>query len=78
MPPVIDVEKCKRCGSCAKICPEDVFFGTKVNELPRVSYPEECAHCNACVEECPVEGAISIRVPMPMMLLYRPEWGSSA
>ncbi len=73
MPPVIHVDKCKSCGSCAQICPGDVFCGSRAKEIPVVAYPEECAHCNACVEECP-EGAISIRVPLPMMLLYRPEW----
>ncbi len=73
MPPVINLEKCERCGNCADVCSEDVYFGTTTKELPIVSYPEECSHCNACVEECPVEGAISIRIPLPMMLLYRPE-----
>jgi adenylylsulfate reductase, subunit B len=74
MPPVIHVDKCKLCGNCTQICPEDVFCGSRPKEVPVVAYPEECAHCSACVEECPVEGAISLRVPLPMMVLYRPEW----
>jgi adenylylsulfate reductase subunit B len=55
------------------MCSEDVFFGSKKKEVPRVTYPNECAHCNACVEECPVEGAIRLRIPLPMMLIYKPE-----
>jgi adenylylsulfate reductase subunit B len=62
MPPVIDENKCIKCGMCAKYCPEDVFFGTKAKECPTVAYPEECSHCNSCVEECP-EGAVSLRIP---------------
>jgi len=73
MPPVIDSEKCEKCGSCVDVCPEDVYFGSRKKALPSVSYPEECSHCNACVEECPVEGAVTIRIPLPMMLLYKPE-----
>jgi len=76
MPPVINSEKCERCGNCVEICSDDVFFGSTKKELPEVNYPKECSHCNACVEECPVEGAINIRIPLPMMLLYRPGWDS--
>lgn len=78
MPPVIHEDKCSKCGACARVCPEDVFYGSQLKAFPVVSYPEECAHCNACVEECPVQGAISIRIPLPMMLLYRPDWDSPA
>lgn len=71
MPPVIDPEKCKRCATCADICSEDVFFGTRKGETPLVTYPEECWHCNACVLDCPAEGAISLRIPLPMIMAYR-------
>ena len=72
MPPIIDADKCIRCGKCVDTCPEDVYFGSKKKEIPNVTYPQECAYCNACVEECPVEGAIRLRVPLPMMVLYKP------
>lgn len=75
MPPVIDAEKCIHCGRCAQMCPEDVFFGSKPKEVPTVAYQEECSHCNSCVEECKF-GAISLRIPLPMTLLYRPAWDS--
>ncbi len=73
MPPIIDANKCNRCGICANICPEDVFFGSKPGEVPIVTYPDECTYFNCCVHECPVEGAIRIRVPLPMMLLCKEE-----
>lgn len=71
MPPVIEEGKCIRCGKCVDICSEDVFFGSKKGEIPLVSYPEECWHCNACVLDCAVQGAISLRIPLPMMIVYR-------
>jgi adenylylsulfate reductase subunit B len=76
MPPVIDYEKCIGCGKCVDVCSEDVFFGTKGHgrvqgEKPVVSYPDECCHYNACGLVCPVEGAIKLRIPLPMRLLYK-------
>ncbi len=71
MPPVIDPNKCTACGRCFDACQNDVFFGSKKKEVPSVTYPEECWHCNACVFVCPVEGAIRLRLPLPLMLLYK-------
>jgi adenylylsulfate reductase subunit B len=71
MPPVINAEACTRCGVCAEYCTEDVFFGSEKHEIPVVAYPEECWHCNACVLSCPSEGAIRLRIPMPMMVCYK-------
>ena len=71
MPPIIDPDKCICCGTCADICPEDVFFGSEEGKVPVVTYPEACNHMNGCVDECPVEGAIRLRIPLPLMLLYR-------
>jgi adenylylsulfate reductase subunit B len=71
MPPVIDHEKCTKCGKCVDICTEDVFFGSKDGEVPSVTYPKECIHFSGCVYECPV-GAITLRIPLPMMLVHKP------
>jgi adenylylsulfate reductase subunit B len=71
MPPVLNKDVCKCCGNCVDICQSDVFFGSKKGEVPSVTYPEECWHCNACVLECPVEGAIKLRIPLPMTILYK-------
>ena len=72
MPPVIDSSKCKACDQCADICSEDVFYDSKKKEVPRVTYPEECWHCNACVEVCPVDGAIRLRIPLPLTVVCKP------
>jgi adenylylsulfate reductase subunit B len=71
MPPVILSKRCKRCGQCVEACQCDVFFGSKKNKVPQITYPEECWHCNACVEVCPSKGAIRLRIPLPMMILYQ-------
>ena len=70
MPPVIDEKKCRRCGTCTDVCAEDVYFGSETGEVPVVNYPEFCFHCNCCIEECP-EQAIKLRIPLPLMLLYK-------
>ena len=69
MPPVINKDACTVCGICVKICPMDVFFGSKKKEIPTISFGEECWHCNACVLDCP-SNAISLRVPLQAMMLY--------
>lgn len=71
MPPVIDQNKCKKCGKCFDICTEDVFFGSAKGEVPIVAYPEFCWYCNCCVKVCPVEGAIRLRVPLSMSVCYK-------
>jgi adenylylsulfate reductase subunit B len=65
MPPLIDRKKCKRCGLCAEICPEDVFWGSQKKKYPRIKFPEECWHCGACLLDCPGQ-AISLYIPLPM------------
>ena len=75
MPPVIDYEKCTACGECVEVCSEDVFFdmndsGKAKSDEPKVTHPEFCYHCYLCVNECPVT-AISLRIPMPMMVPYK-------
>ena len=71
MPPVINKEKCRLCAKCAEACPSDVFFNSVKGEIPQVTYPDECWHCNACVVACPHEGAIRLRIALPLMVLYQ-------
>jgi NAD-dependent dihydropyrimidine dehydrogenase PreA subunit len=73
MPPVINEEECIKCYKCVDICSEDVFFGSKKREVPVVRYPRECTHFNGCVSVCPVPGAISLRIPLPVQLVHKPE-----
>ena len=72
MPPVIDQSKCTQCSTCVDVCTEDVYFGSENGQFPVVTYPEFCFHCNCCVEECP-SGAITLRIPLAEMLLYKRE-----
>ena len=71
MPPIIDTDKCTACGVCANVCPTDVFWSSEKKKIPIVSYPEECWHCYACILDCPVEGAIWLRIPLPMHIAYK-------
>ena len=70
MPPIIDKTKCTNCGICVDVCPLDVFYGSQKGLLPVINYPEECWMCGSCVLECPKK-AIKLRMPLPMMLLYK-------
>ena len=71
MPPIIEPDLCTRCGRCTDICIGDVFYGSKKGELPGVAYRNECWHEAACVMACPVEGAITLRIPLPMMISHK-------
>ncbi|MBP1731624.1 MAG: ferredoxin [Deltaproteobacteria bacterium] len=70
MPPLIDEEKCTRCGTCVDICQSDVFAMPTEATIPDASHADECWHCGACVMECPAE-AIRLRIPLPMMVCYK-------
>ena len=69
MPPIIMKEKCNACGTCAEICPTDVFRPVRKGTPPLVKYPEECWHCNACVLDWK-QSAITLRIPLPAMMLH--------
>jgi NAD-dependent dihydropyrimidine dehydrogenase PreA subunit len=73
MPPIIDPDLCERCANCVDICTEDVFFGSEEGEVPTVTYPKECVHFSGCVYTCPVPGAITLRIPLPVLLVHKPE-----
>ncbi|MHA1503720.1 MAG: 4Fe-4S binding protein [Candidatus Heimdallarchaeota archaeon] len=53
--PVIDDNKCTKCGYCAEVCEFNALAA-----LPNtiLFFPELCMSCNACIELCP-ENAIS-------------------
>lgn len=67
MPPVFDMDKCTRCGTCELICMTDAIFTKDVEGQPFVKYPEECWHCGSCRQECPGE-AITIVFPPSMLI----------
>jgi len=50
--PVLNVEKCKACGLCVKVCPYNAI--TLNEELKRVEIIEAaCVGCGTCAAECP-------------------------
>ncbi|MFC1868017.1 ferredoxin family protein [Thermodesulfobacteriota bacterium] len=71
MPPVIDDKLCIACSKCWEICEGDVFYGSKEGSIPVITYPDECWHEMSCVQVCPVEGAIDVRIPIPLMLVHK-------
>lgn len=77
MPPIINREKCIKCGTCVQICPLDVFrmeiSGSEKKIV--VKYPDECWHCRACEKDCGVN-AIQMRYPLSHLMLHKkPEGG---
>jgi uncharacterized protein (DUF362 family)/Pyruvate/2-oxoacid:ferredoxin oxidoreductase delta subunit len=71
--PVIDAQRCIRCGICVRSCPAnpkavDWHDGDQVKP-PSYKY-EGCIRCFCCQESCP-EGAIRVITPPLGRLLYR-------
>ena len=62
--PVIDAEKCVRCGVCVETCPVEggaVTFRNGKENVPVYDY-KKCIRCFCCQEVCP-QRAISVRRP---------------
>jgi len=50
--PIFDLEKCKACGLCVKVCPYNAI--TLNEELKRIEIIEAaCGGCGTCAAECP-------------------------
>lgn len=48
----IDVDICRQCGSCAKVCPESVFAWNNSSSTPEITQEEFCFSCGHCVAMC--------------------------
>jgi len=72
MPPVINNDKCIKCGNCVDVCPVDVYFDSDPDETPVVTYGEDCYFCASCFLECPTE-AIFLRFPLYGQPSYLPD-----
>lgn len=54
----IDPEKCKQCGICKKVCPNEAIEG-EVRQGPFKIIQERCIKCMTCVEKCPFKAISS-------------------
>ncbi|CAJ35217.1 conserved hypothetical Fe-S cluster-binding protein, C-terminal fragment [Methanocella arvoryzae MRE50] len=72
--PVIEVQRCRKCGVCVRDCPPKAMFFSP-RRLPEIDY-KKCIRCYCCQELCP-ESAVSVKVPVLRKvigrLLGRPE-----
>jgi NADH:ubiquinone oxidoreductase subunit F (NADH-binding)/NAD-dependent dihydropyrimidine dehydrogenase PreA subunit len=50
---IIDPERCRRCGLCAKACPVSCISGDR--QTPYVIDQDKCIKCGACFEKCPFD-----------------------
>ena len=56
--PVVDYSLCTECGTCASMCPHNVYDTNKA-PTPVVAAPDDCVdHCHGCGNRCP-SGAIT-------------------
>lgn len=70
-PPYVDVDKCKGCGPCIKVCPALVFeLREKKSE---VVLGENCFACGHCWAVCPEEAVTQEEVTATTELMPGPE-----
>ncbi|MDD4127937.1 MAG: 4Fe-4S binding protein [Methanomicrobium sp.] len=53
--PVVDMDKCNKCGNCYRFCP-DGAIDTEFN----IDY-DFCKGCGICVEVCPKKAIVMVR-----------------
>lgn len=56
--PVLDMEKCKRCGQCESVCPDSSVH--VVDEEYLIDY-DYCKGCGLCAYECPTDAIVMVR-----------------
>jgi len=59
-PPHVNIDKCKGCGHCVKVCPALVFELRE--KKSKVIYGERCFACGHCWAVCPEEAVIQQEV----------------
>jgi len=72
----VEVEnaRCIGCGTCVKVCPENVFTIREVEgkKVSTVVAAENCFSCRSCEVHCP-EHAIKVEVPEILKVEPPPE-----
>lgn len=58
--PIIDYNKCLKCGSCVKICPPHTMKMTKSGEIPHLN-PKKCIRCWCCSEVCQLRQSLRLK-----------------
>lgn len=64
--PIINLDRCTKCGLCVSGCPENALVMT--DQGPKLRQPSFCTYCTDCEALCPT-GAI--RTPLTVT------WGSN-
>ncbi|MBI9046977.1 MAG: DUF362 domain-containing protein [Anaerolineaceae bacterium] len=71
--PVINPEKCTKCGTCVRVCPAQPEKALSFKDGDRSQFPQYdyslCIRCYCCQELCP-DKAITVKVPMLGKLLH--------
>jgi len=57
--PIIDKEKCTKCGICWMYCPDNAVLKNH-DDYYEINY-EICKGCGICVEECPAEAITEVK-----------------
>ncbi len=58
-PIIINLEWCKACGICYRLCPTGAIGGNEKGEVV-LQHPEKCIKCGMCEDHCP-DYAIKVR-----------------
>lgn len=51
---ISDIDTCKECGLCEKVCPMQIEVYKEFDENGQIS-TTDCIKCNTCVENCPLK-----------------------
>lgn len=57
--PIVEQEKCVKCGNCQTYCPEGTVMLLKGEEV--VFDYRYCKGCGVCANECPVKAILMVK-----------------